>query len=520
MSNRMNKTSQSFKFDFSGATFSDFKEDGCKVTGFTVDAERYGMDSSIYGIPSGEVSYYIDDYEFRQGLIERYGPPYPEHGDEEYYGEDGMYSEELEEKFRKEAEDWERDMDRFESALDANRSVVDAVKLSKLTLRCKSDGAGAYETDDYKECKVKLHISVQVPDGPIESAWVSSEGNFFPSEDVIGFMESYVEELDEEGIDKMKKNTKIMKHGIDFGGRTYYVLDVAQMARALMNEYRRENDPERFGEIIDLLSTATEALDRADDITQGVAKDCGEKVEKHHFTICQFDIQRLIDNDEDYQKATRRMMYGEVPPDPDYYVTTYEYDDEDDNLEHVFHRFNVDHPDDFRSYSLSVGDIVIRDGTAYRVDDYGFSELPDFRMKKDDGESEEPAEPESDEETVAEETEPVKEKPAEPPSKAEEPREEGQATADTENVDKARKGRKTARNGVAMSPSQMLEACMKAQTEQKRNGLMFDEICKIVGPSSDPEQMFKMYQKRGMIRKIRCAEGMMYRFSDAGMRRA
>lgn len=51
-------------------------------------------------------------------------------------------------------------------------------------------------------------------------------------------------------------------------------------------------------------------------------------------------------------------------------------------LEHLFTRFNIDHPKSFTGRSMSVSDIVlIREGgnvTAYFVDNIGFVELPGF----------------------------------------------------------------------------------------------------------------------------------------------
>ena len=52
----------------------------------------------------------------------------------------------------------------------------------------------------------------------------------------------------------------------------------------------------------------------------------------------------------------------------------------------LFRRFNIDHPDDFRSYSMSVGDIVVLDGArSYYCDSVGWHMLlPDEIIKNDE----------------------------------------------------------------------------------------------------------------------------------------
>ena len=107
----------------------------------------------------------------------------------------------------------------------------------------------------------------------------------------------------------------------------------------------------------------------------------------HRFQIYQFDRDQLR-NDEDVRDVWRNALLGwdyfaERYPDEkpwDKYSQTYEYDDDDENLEEVFYRFNEKRPEDFRGYSLSVGDIVVRDGQAYMVDTFGFTPV-DFVHK-------------------------------------------------------------------------------------------------------------------------------------------
>ena len=55
---------------------------------------------------------------------------------------------------------------------------------------------------------------------------------------------------------------------------------------------------------------------------------------------------------------------------------------EQDSLESMYTRFNIDHPADFKGHSLSVSDIVVlhQDGkdTAHYCDRFGFSQVPEF----------------------------------------------------------------------------------------------------------------------------------------------
>jgi hypothetical protein len=55
----------------------------------------------------------------------------------------------------------------------------------------------------------------------------------------------------------------------------------------------------------------------------------------------------------------------------------------DENLEEIYTRFNINHPSDFRGHSLSVSDVVVlkdNDGqyTAYYTDSFGFKPLRGF----------------------------------------------------------------------------------------------------------------------------------------------
>ena len=54
-----------------------------------------------------------------------------------------------------------------------------------------------------------------------------------------------------------------------------------------------------------------------------------------------------------------------------------------ENLDSIYERFNLYHPDDFRGHSLSVSDVIVfhkdnRDQAYYYVDSFGFRQVPEF----------------------------------------------------------------------------------------------------------------------------------------------
>ena len=55
---------------------------------------------------------------------------------------------------------------------------------------------------------------------------------------------------------------------------------------------------------------------------------------------------------------------------------------QDETLEAIYGRFNIDHPEDYRGHSMSVSDIVVLhqngENSAHFVDSFGFTGLPDF----------------------------------------------------------------------------------------------------------------------------------------------
>lgn len=57
----------------------------------------------------------------------------------------------------------------------------------------------------------------------------------------------------------------------------------------------------------------------------------------------------------------------------DNYEKTYECERDDDYTENsAFDEFNINHPEDFKGYSMSTGDIVVIDGKALYCDSFGW----------------------------------------------------------------------------------------------------------------------------------------------------
>lgn len=87
-----------------------------------------------------------------------------------------------------------------------------------------------------------------------------------------------------------------------------------------------------------------------------------------YYTFCSLEVLRAAD----------------VTPKKEMYALVYVGELSDDRIdpEWIFTRFNTNHPVDFFSASVSVGDIIVMQkkgkATAYFVEPIGFSELPDF----------------------------------------------------------------------------------------------------------------------------------------------
>lgn len=61
---------------------------------------------------------------------------------------------------------------------------------------------------------------------------------------------------------------------------------------------------------------------------------------------------------------------------------------ENEDLEDLFEKFNVDHPEDFHGRSMSVSDVIVITedsiSRAYYVDSFGFKEVPEFLKRAEE----------------------------------------------------------------------------------------------------------------------------------------
>lgn len=103
------------------------------------------------------------------------------------------------------------------------------------------------------------------------------------------------------------------------------------------------------------------------------------------------------------ERMPRGYFLGEPVP-PELYEVVWSLEDaqamydeyvQDDNspdelyrfLEWVFKKFNVDHPEDFRGHSLSVGDVIKVGDRYFKVESVGFKEVTElFANRKMGGE--------------------------------------------------------------------------------------------------------------------------------------
>ncbi len=78
-----------------------------------------------------------------------------------------------------------------------------------------------------------------------------------------------------------------------------------------------------------------------------------------------------------------RKNFGEL--DRDNYKIVYDGEIETNDLEEIYTKFNLDHPQEFKGHSLSISDVVeLYDGTSseyYYVDRFGFKEI-DFELEE------------------------------------------------------------------------------------------------------------------------------------------
>ena len=100
----------------------------------------------------------------------------------------------------------------------------------------------------------------------------------------------------------------------------------------------------------------------------------------------QFGIYQLKDTPEARDIRFMNMDYLEskgISVNRENYDLVYTAPLEDGtNLEDIYTKFNIDHPDDFRGHSLSVSDVVVLhqngENTCHYVDSFGYREVPEF----------------------------------------------------------------------------------------------------------------------------------------------
>ncbi|MBQ9928169.1 MAG: nucleotidyltransferase domain-containing protein, partial [Lachnospiraceae bacterium] len=105
-----------------------------------------------------------------------------------------------------------------------------------------------------------------------------------------------------------------------------------------------------------------------------------------HGSDNQFGIYQLKDTPEARDIRFMNMDYLEskgISVNRENYDLVYTAPLEDGtNLEDIYTKFNIDHPDDFRGHSLSVSDVVVfhqnGENTSHYVDSFGYREVPEF----------------------------------------------------------------------------------------------------------------------------------------------
>ena len=137
----------------------------------------------------------------------------------------------------------------------------------------------------------------------------------------------------------------------------------------ILQEYvSNGNDTYKIGRVLEQgdYDKCNSAL--ADILVNGIS----QKVSKPDFEIYQL---RGGDETRAYRfEPFQRLIERDLKPDFENYIKVYEGDssilltDSSDvrtQLEAVFHKFNIDCPDDFKGHSLSVSDVVVMDDKAY-----------------------------------------------------------------------------------------------------------------------------------------------------------
>lgn len=238
----------------------------------------------------------------------------------------------------------------------------------------------AYMMDNIE--KLKVYIK--------DIATANRDPNFFPVEDIRAFMQSDIDGLPDKNIGYKEMH--------DFGFRNDTILPLT-MERAIelfkfMPIYSLQADGSST-----LMYTKQEILEKGGIF--GIEDTVWQKYQELTWkeTRTRRDEVNFLENDQDryaiYQikedgKGHEYIFMGmeflkkqnlEVEH-ADYRMVYQDKLTEEDTLDSLWEKFNLNHPEDFEGHSLSVSDVVAvrKDGElkCYYVDSFGFTELPDF----------------------------------------------------------------------------------------------------------------------------------------------
>ena len=245
---------------------------------------------------------------------------------------------------------------------------------------------------------------------------------------------------------------------------------------------------------------------KADD----VEKSCSEEVKKHHIELYQFP-RSAFDNEDaireifDMKMGTEfwNKMHSNEPMPTHYHEKTYEYDG-DDSYEGVFQRFNLNHPEDFKHYSLSVGDIVVIDGEAKLVDFYGFTPIQFQKSVKKSYKPSWEVAMQNRINSTPKVTKSVKSK-GNVQRKAE-------PVVRSKPTPKAQKSQPKQEIKPVLTGRQAFMECCKSQSAQGRMGLTYDEIQDIMG--AKPDFLLHSMITKGKVRRIKASDGYIYNFRN------
>ena len=137
----------------------------------------------------------------------------------------------------------------------------------------------------------------------------------------------------------------------------------------------REQEKERGGNIINTEDIETKVMDESSLFSRT----------EDSYAIYQYDH---TDGDWGYEFMGLDFVenMGLTVDGKDYRMMYLSTLNKEDTLDTLFKKFNMDRPDDFTGHSMSVSDVLIikRSGklTAYYVDSFGFTELPNFVLQR------------------------------------------------------------------------------------------------------------------------------------------